>query len=150
MTARNPFSFGILALAAIVPISAMAATAHAAVPSPDQALERMREADINHDGAISRAELLATRKSEWQRFDRNGDGYFSQDDLPAFLRDRWNGGRLAQMRTSFDANGDGRISQAEFVDGPTPAFDMADTNHDGRVTEAELKTAIAAAKAARQ
>lgn len=150
MTVRNRLSLCAIALAGIVPAGAMAAPAHAAVPSPDQALERMREADTNHDGAVSRAELLAWRKSQWQRLDRNGDGYFTKDDLPRFLQDRWKNGRLGQMLGSFDTNHDGRISEAEFVGGPTLAFDMADTNHDGQVTEAELEAVLAAAKAARQ
>lgn len=108
-----------------------------------QAIERMRAADANHDGAVTRAELVTYRNAEWKRFDRNSDGYFSVDDLPGLLRDRWNGGKLAQMRETYDRNHDGKISRDEFTSGPTPAFDMADTNNDGRVTEAELKTALA-------
>lgn len=137
-----------LALAAFVPSIAQAAPPVTAGRQFDgsQAIARMEAADTNHDGTVTRAELVAYRNGEWQRFDRNGDGYFSAHDLPRFLRDRWNGTKLAQMREMYDRNQDGRISRAEFTTGPTPAFDMADANHDNRVSKAELKTALAAAR----
>lgn len=136
------------ALAIFLPVAAQAASPAMAGRQFDgsQAMERMQAADANHDGAVTRAELAAYRKDEWQRLDRNGDGYFSPDDLPRFLRDRWNGDKLAQMRETLDRNRDGRISRAEFTSGPTPAFDMADTNHDNRVTQPELKAALAAVR----
>jgi len=145
----NRLSRSTLALAVLA--SALPAIAIAAPRKFDhsEASERLREADANHDGVVTRAELLTYRAKQWQRFDRNGDGYFSQGDLPSFLADRWNGGRIAQMRDAFDANHDGRISRAEFVNGPTPGFDMADANHDGRVTQAELDAATAAVRKAR-
>jgi Ca2+-binding EF-hand superfamily protein len=85
---------------------------------PEGAADRLREADANGDGAISRAELGAWRVSQWQRMDRNGDGAFSRDDLPALMRSRWDSDRLVQLRQVYDRNGDGRISRTEFVDGP--------------------------------
>lgn len=109
----------------------------------EEALERLRAADTNRDGAITRQELLAHRVKEWPRLDRNGDGFFSKDDLPGFAKDRWDSGRLVPMRQTYDTNGDGRISRAEFTSGPTPAYDLADSNRDNRVTEAEIRTAIA-------
>ena len=51
--------------------------------------------------------------------------------------------RLAELLTQLDANGDGRVSRAEFVEGPTPLFDRADTDHDGELSRDE----VAAAKA---
>jgi len=139
----------IAALALSVLAPGLANAAPAPMARGGDALARLKEADANRDGSVSRAELLSYRTGQWSRFDRNEDGYFSREDLPAFLRDRWDGGKLAEMRQSFDANRDGRISRAEFTRGPTPAFDLADANGDGRVTEAELRAATAAVKAAR-
>ncbi|WP_067738935.1 EF-hand domain-containing protein [Novosphingobium naphthalenivorans] len=135
-----------LALAALVPAAAQAAPPTKRTFDGSQAIERMEAADTNHDGTVTRTELVTYRNGEWQRLDRNGDGYFSADDLPRFLRDRWNGDKLKQMRDTYDRNRDGRISRAEFTSGPTPAFDMADANHDNRVTQAELKAALAAVR----
>ncbi len=109
-------------------------------------IERIRHADVNKDGVITRSELLAHRQTEWPKLDRNDDGFFTRYDLPGFVRDRWDSGRLANMRQTYDADRDGRISRTEFTSGPTLAFDLVDANADGRVNEAEIKAALAEAK----
>ncbi|RQW45657.1 EF-hand domain-containing protein [Novosphingobium sp. LASN5T] len=127
-----------LAALAMIPTLAHATPARAAA-LPEGAADRLREADANGDGAISRAELGAWRVSQWQRMDRNGDGAFSRDDLPALMRSRWDSDRLVKLRQVYDRNGDGRISRTEFVDGPAPAFEAADTNRDGVVSAQEMR-----------
>lgn len=112
----------------------------------EEAFERMRAADANRDGTITRQELISHRAAEWPRLDRNGDNYFSKDDLPRFARSRWDGGRLATLRETYDSDRDDRISRAEFLSGPTTAYDLADRNRDNRVTSAEIDTAIAELK----
>lgn len=135
--------FGLLVLATMVPAIAQAAAAGRNARDFGEAdvIERIRQADSNRDGVITRSELLAQRAAEWPRMDRDGDGYFSRYDLPGFARDRWDGGRLAAMRQTYDGDRDGRISRAEFTSGPTLAFDMIDANADGRVNEAEIRAA---------
>lgn len=103
------------------------------------AVDQLRRADLNQDGAISRAEVTQFRTTQWRRLDRNGDGVFYSDDLPAFARGKWNSERLAAMRAQFDGNRDGRITRQEFVEGPTVAFDLGDANHDGLLTQAEMR-----------
>ena len=127
------------------------ATAQPASPGAmqGQGIERLRQADTNHDGMISRAEFQAERTSQWQRFDRNGDGYFSQSDLPRFAQSRWNGEKLTELRRQFDANRDGRISRAEFIGGPSPIFDAADIDGNDLVSRAEQETIEAKLKNAR-
>lgn len=129
------------ALAALaVPLAAQAQPG--AGRDPAQALDRIFEADSNGDGMVTRPELIAWRAQQWSRLDRNRDGYFTRDDLPGFAAGRWNGPRLMQLRQQFDVNRDGRLSRAEFTDGPTPAFTLADANHDGTVTRAEVQAAL--------
>lgn len=132
--------------AAIAPLIA-AATAHAEdrqLAAAERmvardAIDQLRRADLNQDGAISRAEVAQFRTSQWRRLDRNGDGVFYSDDLPAFARGKWNGERLVALRAGFDRNRDGRITRQEFVEGPTIAFDLGDTNQDGLLTHAEMR-----------
>lgn len=65
------------------------------------ARELSNSADANRDGAVD--------ASEWGRITAN-DRMFETADLKYF-----------------DANGDGKVSEAEFVDKPNPAFTLIDT-----------------------
>ncbi len=101
-------------------------------------VQMLAEADADHDGRISRAEYQAARAARFARLDRNRDGYVGPDDAPRMARRRA-GGKLAQLERALDADGDGRVSRAEFVDGPARLFDLADANHDGVVGADELQ-----------
>jgi EF-hand domain pair/EF hand len=106
-------------------------------------LDRMAGADANHDGNITKPELIAFRTANFARIDRDGDGFMTNNDIPSFLQ-----GRLPidipALTRQFDANKDGKVSRDEFVNGPTFIFDRADTNHDGVLTAGERKAAAAA------
>ena len=106
-------------------------------PDPAQMLQK---ADTNGDGIVTRAEFTAARDRLFTRLDRNGDGYLTKDDAPPRLaaRRKGQGSGLAQAMAMLDKDGDGRVSRAEFVDGPGLIFQRADTNHDGVVDAAEL------------
>ncbi|ENY81572.1 MULTISPECIES: EF-hand domain-containing protein [Sphingopyxis] len=136
--------FPLAAFAAFLP-----ATGALAAPGGDfeRAAQELRDADRNGDGVVSRAEFQQYRVGRWAKMDRNGDGYFSKDDLPALARSRWDSDRLTQLRRDFDKNRDGRISRAEFVGGPMPMFDAADSNRDNQVSKAELQALGQKAKA---
>lgn len=114
-----------------------------------RAVSRMMEADANHDGQVTRAELVQWRAANFVRFDRNGDGLLSPDDIPPIFRASSIGMQLAAMIKQYDANADGRLSRPEFVDGPTPLFDLADVNHDAVVTKAEIGATTARLRASR-
>lgn len=113
-------------------------------------LEQLEKADSNKDGAISRAELTAHRASQFDRLDRNKDGFITDNDIPKMVQNRlppeMSGDKL---RANFDANKDGKVSEAEFVNGPSLMFDRADTNGDNLVAQSELQ-AVRAALASRQ
>jgi Ca2+-binding EF-hand superfamily protein len=111
----------------------------------------LEAADANQDGSITRQEYLDHRAQTFGKLDRNGDGFFDQDDVPKRrLRNGGGGGeRLAELKQQFDQNNDGRISQSEFANGPTLVFDRADQNQDGVLNPDEIAAAKEAAKAAR-
>lgn len=100
-------------------------------------VQLLADADTDHDGRITRPEYQAARAARFARLDRDHDGYFSADDLPQMARRRL-GAKLAQLDRALDADGDGRVSRAEFVDGPARLFDLADTNRDAVVDRDEL------------
>lgn len=93
-------------------------------------------ADANHDGTITRAEFIALRTELFERWDRDGDGYADAPRRRLAARSVSRPG--AGLREQLDADGDGRVSRSEFVDGPTRAFDRADGNHDGRLDRDEI------------
>jgi Ca2+-binding EF-hand superfamily protein len=53
------------------------------------------------------------------------------------------------MLDRFDTNHDGRVSEAEFVQGSLALFDAADANHDGVLTRQEAAAMQARMKALR-
>ena len=95
--------------------------------------------DVNGDGVMSLAEYRLVQFARWPRIDRNCDGYLTLDDFPdiAAVRVRTQLGKV----TYLDADGDGRISRAEFVNGQPLVFRRADRNGDGALTRSELEAA---------
>lgn len=105
-------------------------------PDPSRIFDK---ADTNGDGVITREEFHAARERMFVRLDRNGDGYIDKDDMSGRLTGRQKTQeRLAELVTQLDRDDDGRVSKAEFVDGPTPLFDRADTDHNGELSKEEV------------
>lgn len=104
-------------------------------------------ADANNDNSVTREEFIAARGGQFAKLDRNSDGYIDSNDVPKRLaarRQQQGGGDF--MVGQFDADGDGKVSKEEFVNGPTLAFDRADANKDNVLDAKELATAKEAVK----
>ena len=131
-------------LAAVITLNsgcmmAARAVAQQRQPDPTRVLDR---ADTNRDGVITREEFHAARERLFAKLDRNSDGYIDTSDRSGRLIGRRKvQERLASLVTQLDADGDGRVSRAEFVDGPMPLFDRADTDHNGQLSKAEVTAA---------
>ena len=134
-----------LSLVVLIPASCRASEAPQITPSQiGQMIDRLKEADVNSDGRVTRQEWLAYRARLFDRLDQNGDGVLSIDDVPPFLRDGAQGQSLRQALIDCDLNHDGQLSRAEFVFGPTPVFDLIDINKDGVIDANEIRLAKAA------
>jgi len=104
-------------------------------------------ADVNKDGTVAREEFIAARADHFAKLDRNSDGYIDSNDVPKRLaarRKQQGGGDF--MAGQFDADDDKKVSKEEFINGPTLAFDRADTDKNNVLDAKELATAKAAAK----
>lgn len=121
----------------------LAAAAYPALAQPQdpiqQLLANFDRIDVNLDGVISRAEYTNVQAVRWMEIDRNGDGYLTLDDFPRIAEGRART-QLAEIGY-LDEDGDGRISESEFVNGPAPVFRRADGNSDGVLTRAEVEAA---------
>ena len=104
---------------------------------------------------VDRVFLLAA--GNW---DRNKDGIVTCDEWKAYAAELFDGAdaehkgylvpadwkRITAIDKMFetvdfkyyDANGDGKVDRAEFVDRPNHAFEMADRDHDCDLTTVEL------------
>jgi Ca2+-binding EF-hand superfamily protein len=100
-------------------------------------MERLRAADTNQDGLISRAEAAALPKlaEHFDAIDANHDGQLSAEELRA----AHHRGRGVKAFQRADTNGDGVISRDEFLAQAASRFDKMDLNHDGAITPEEIR-----------
>jgi EF hand domain-containing protein len=108
-------------------------------PQRGAMFERLRAADTNGDGLISRAEAAALPRiaEHFAAIDANGDGQISVDELRASHRKA----RGERFLKHLDTDGDGRVSKAEALAKAAARFDLADANKDGFITAEELAAA---------
>ncbi len=103
--------------------------------------ERLRKADANGDGLVSREEAKAAPRlaKHFDEIDANKDGQVSPEEMRAFHEKRH-----AEHWKRLDANGDGQVSKAE-AQASAPRlfenFESLDANKDGQLSREELQAA---------
>ena len=99
-------------------------------------MERLKAADTNNDGAISRAEAQALPRlaERFDALDTNRDGQLTREEMRAA---HGQARRVAFLRM-LDADGDGKVSKAEALARAEERFNRADANGDGFLTADEL------------
>jgi hypothetical protein len=121
---------------ALAAISSTAVLAHEG--KGGRMMERLRAADTNADGLISKAEAAALPRlaEHFDAIDANRDGQVSAEELRAARGQRHGKG---QMFTRADADKDGKVSQQEFIARATERFQRLDANGDGFLTQDEAR-----------
>ena len=138
----------ILTALALGSTATLVAAGDAGRPERGAMLDRIKAADTNGDGMISRDEAKALPRilKNFDAIDANHDGQVTMEELHAFHQAHKGAHHDgAGMFAKLDTNKDGKISREEAAAAPRLAehFDAIDTNHDGFVTPDEMKAAHA-------
>jgi len=116
---------------------------------PGPGMEHLKAADANNDGQITRAEIEAYRGAKFDEIDKDGNGVLSAEEHAA-MRGSWGGkgkpgnwdkqgeGKRGKGMMRGDADGDGKITKAEFVAASDRMLERLDTNGDDIISADEL------------
>ena len=102
--------------------------------SPNAALMKY---DANHDGILTRTELLTGLKAEFDAYDKDRNNCLSVDEVRAINQQRVQQD-ASQATPLVDWNQDGCIDFHEYSGTALSLFDSLDTDGDGQLTAKEL------------
>lgn len=133
--------FGLAMASGLLATGALAQTMPPA-PPPGGGMMRL---DANHDGVITRAEMIAEAEARFAAMDTNKDGTVTADEREAaraaMRAQRGGGDGPRGGGAGMRGGGDREMTRAEALDRAGKRFDRLDTNHDGKLDAAELAAA---------
>lgn len=98
---------------------------------------------VDKDGKLTRAELEAGLRRDFDAADLNHNGVLEPDEMRAVNQQRWTDDQSA-ISPLQDWNGDGVVDFNEFAANARPLFRQYDRNRDGVLTPEELHPGRAA------
>ena len=93
--------------------------------------------DANHDGTLTREELIAGLHAEFEAFDTGHTGCLTPDQVDAINQARIAADQSAATPLQ-DWNGDGCVDFREYSAADFSLFDQLDRNGDGKITPEEF------------
>lgn len=93
-------------------------------------MHELKTLDTDGDRALSRAEIEAGASARFAAIDANHDGQATVEEIRAY-REQRRAERQAARLARIDSDGDGRISEAEFVARRLEQLQRLDRNDDG-------------------
>ncbi len=102
--------------------------------------KRFAELDKDSDGKVTKAEAEAGHKAKFEQIDANKDGVVDAAEIAAHqAANKAGAGRKSPRVLRMDADGDGKVTVAEFGAGHAGWFERMDGNGDGAVTLEEMR-----------
>lgn len=139
-----------LAAASLIGAVALTATAERGHGPKGPMLENL---DVNGDGAVSKAEIEASKAERFSSADLNGDNLMSFDEFEAHIeaeKARREAKRRERHFARLDTDGDGFVSAEEHAaaggDRMERMFNRLDADDDGVISEDEREAAKAKMK----
>jgi hypothetical protein len=126
---KQLFAAAFAALMTGVPYAAYAQEAPPPGGHAGGGMGMMMHADTNHDGVLTREEMLADVDQRFAAMDTNHDNKVSAEERAAAPGGGMRGGR---------GGGDGDMTLDQMHAQATRRFDMVDANHDGKIDQAEI------------
>lgn len=96
--------------------------------------------DANKDDKVTADEVRPFTDKRFARFDADGDGVVSAQEIDAHLMKRMIKWRQ-RLLLRFDGDGDGAITKTEFTDKADDMFERVDANDDGAIDRQEARRA---------
>ena len=96
--------------------------------------------DANHDGTVTRSEVIAGLKAEFAAHDTHHNGCLDDEQAAQINQARVEADQSTATPV-VDWNQDGCIDYTEFSAAPYSLFDQLDGDHDGKLTPKELQRA---------
>jgi Ca2+-binding EF-hand superfamily protein len=97
--------------------------------------------DRDGNGIVSKDEMRAAEKERFEKMDVNHDGRLTLDEIAAVAEER-----ASKRFAKQDKNGDGQLSRAEVARMPDAVFARLDQNRDGSLSKDELTKGAGHAK----
>ena len=129
--------------AGVISLAGIGLVAHAQHHRGDHG-DRMKAADLDGDGQVTRTEVETLRAENFAKADANGDGGVTPAEMTAYREAQMEERRAKRQASRFeraDANNDGVLSADEFGARMTERFDKVDTDGDGVISDAEREAA---------
>ncbi|HRH40222.1 MAG TPA: YHYH protein [Pyrinomonadaceae bacterium] len=104
-------------------------------------IQHASEMDANHDGELTKAELLAEVDKAFSGYDSNKSGKIESDEVQNNNVRSALGGFVKQHRDEIDANHDSAITKDELLNVVMRMFSRADQDSDGKLSKEETKDA---------
>lgn len=94
--------------------------------------------DLDHDKRITREEVALFRAAIFEEMDADRDGALTPAEIEASRKARKRARRMREF-SWMDHDGDGVLTEAEFANGRMPIFDRLDNDGDGVISTEELE-----------